>query len=236
MELKELDCKNCGAPIENKDIDWDLAMARCSHCGAVFGLQHSNTPDAWNPQIPEKRHKVPMPKNIKVQEGNGILQISYRWFRPMFIFMLIFSIFWNGFMVVWHGISIFSGAWFMSLFGLLHTAVGIGIAYYTLTGFINHTTIWVGQGRLVIRHHPLPWWGNKEMTDADIRQIYCTEKVHQSDNSTRYSYEVHAVTQSGDKEKLLSNLGETEQALYIEQELERHLGIRDQPIRGELPR
>jgi len=177
-----------------------------------------------------------MPKNIEVQEGNGVLQISYRWFRPLFIFLLVFSVFWNGFMIVWHGISIFSGAWFMSLFGLLHTAVGLGLGYYTLTGFVNRTTIWVGQGRLVIHHHPLPWWGNKDLLASEIRQLYCKERVHHSDSGTQYSYEVHAITQSGDKEKLLSNLTETEQALYIEQELERHLGIPDQAVRGELPR
>lgn len=236
MELKELDCKNCGAPIENKNINWELAMARCSHCGAVFGLQRSTTPEAWNPQIPEERPKVPLPKSIEVQKGNGILQISYRWFRPLFIFLLFFSIFWNGFMIVWHGISLFSGAWPMSLFGLLHTAVGIGIGYYTLTGFVNRTTIRVGQGELGIRHHPLPWGGNKEMVASDVRQFYCKEKVHHSDSGTQYNYEVHAVMQDGSREKLLSNLAETEQALYIEQELERHLGIRDQAVRGELPR
>jgi len=236
MELTELDCKNCGAPIKAKNIDWDLAVARCEHCGAVFGLERSKTPDAWKEKIPQERAKVPMPKNIEVREGNGILQISYRWFRPLFIFLLFFAVFWNGFMIVWHGISLFSGAWFMSIFGLLHTAVGIGIGYYVLVGFLNRTTIWVGQGRLVIQHHPLPWWGNRDLPASEIRQIYCKEKVHRSDSGTQYSYQVHAITANDSKEKLLGNLAETEQALYIEQELERHLGLQDRPVRGELPR
>jgi hypothetical protein len=236
MELKELSCKNCGAPIESSSIDWNLAMARCAHCGAVFGLTPSAVPETMQASVPTERSKVPMPKEIEVREGNGILQISYRWFRPLFIFLLFFAIFWNGFMIVWHGISLVSGAWFMSIFGLLHTAVGIGMGYYVLTGFVNRTTLWVGNGRLVVRHHPLPWWGNKDVTASEIRQVYCKEKIHRSDSGTNYSYEVHAILRSDSKEKLLGNLGETEQALYIEQELERHLGIRDRPVRGEIPR
>ncbi len=35
---------------------------------------------------------------------------------------------------------------------------------------------------------------------------------------------------------LLTGLETPQHAMYIEQELERHLGIEDRPVRGELPR
>jgi hypothetical protein len=36
--------------------------------------------------------------------------------------------------------------------------------------------------------------------------------------------------------RAVSGLAEIEQALFIEQEVERHLGLRDRPMAGEVPR
>jgi hypothetical protein len=55
-------------------------------------------------------------------------------------------------------------------------------------------------------------------------------------NSTSTTYEVYAILQDGARQKLLSGLHEIEQALYIEQEIERFLEIEDRPVRGETAR
>ena len=127
--------------------------------------------------------------------------------------------------------------WPMSLFGLLHTAVGIGMAYYTLAGLLNQTTIQVKGGELTIHHYPLPWWGNKRIQALDIEQIYSKEKVSRSkEGRVSYTYEVYAILNNSTKEKLVGGLKEQELAFYIEQTLEKYLGIRDRPVRGEIPR
>jgi DNA-directed RNA polymerase subunit RPC12/RpoP len=234
MELAEMSCTRCGAPIAHEDIDLDLAMARCAHCGTVFKIKEPALP----PDVPPMRERpaVPLPKNVEVkQEGDGLV-ISYRWFTPAFIFMIFFAVFWNGFMVVWHGISLASGAWFMSLFGLLHTAVGIGVGYYTLAGLVNRTVVHVELGTLSITHTPLPWFGSKRVAVDDIRQVYCKEKISRSKNGTSVTYEVHAVLENAAKEALMKRLQEPEQALYVEQQIEKYLGIEDRPVAGELPR
>ena len=46
------------------------------------------------------------------------LEIRRRWFTAAVLFLVFFCVFWNGFMIVWHGMAFASGAWFMSLFGL----------------------------------------------------------------------------------------------------------------------
>ncbi|MBN1872701.1 MAG: hypothetical protein JXA33_00600 [Anaerolineae bacterium] len=239
MELKALSCKNCHAPIKNEDIHWDLAMAHCAHCGTVFSLQNlvPRIPSENGATISHERAPVPMPKKIQIFNTGETFQITYRWFGPQFIFLIIFAVFWNGFMLMWHSIALTSGNWTMSLFGLLHTMIGLAVAYYTLVGLLNTTTVWIQAGILGVHHHPLPWPGNKQVMASDIEQIYCKEKVsHSRKGGTHYSYEVYAALRNTDKEKLLGGLGEPEQALYIEQELERYLGIRDRPVRGELPR
>lgn len=42
------------------------------------------------------------------------------------------------------------------------------------------------------------------------------------------------ITNSGNDTKLLSGLKTSEQALYVEQEIEKYLGIKNKPVRGEL--
>ncbi len=237
VELQELRCKSCGAVLTKDDVHWDLGLAQCSHCGSVFSLHGLAPPVEQAAPKPDRRRKpVPMPKNIEVINTGDVFQISYRWFGPQYIFLVIFALFWNGFLLVWNGLAISMGAWEMMLFSLLHVAIGIVIGYYALAGLINSTTIWVQADLLGIQHHPLPWPGSKRLMASDIEQLYTKKVTRYSRSGPSHTYEVHAILRQAAKEKLVGGLREAEQALYIEQELERYLGIQDRPVRGELPR
>jgi hypothetical protein len=235
MELKELACKNCGAPLKADQFVEQLAMVRCSHCHAVFTLESVLPPNTANrPFAP--RPKIELPKGMHVEDLVTTLEIRRRWFNPMYVFLLFFCVFWNGFMIVWHTIAISTGAWFMSVFGLLHTAVGLGIGYCTLAGFLNTTTIRIGYGMLEVHSGPVPWGGNLSIPYDEIEQIYCEEKVHHGKNGTSRTYNVMAVCRNKEIKTLLSGLTDAEQAMYLEQELERFLRITDRAVPGELPR
>lgn len=126
------------------------------------------------------------------------------------------------------------------LFPICHVAVGVGLTYFTAAQFLNSTTIRVSQGSLSILHGPLPWRGVRDIPVRDIEQVYCKEKAYQNRRSTRYVYEVYTILRGrnpvGDSVKLLGGLLEAEQALYIEQALEKHLGLADRSVGGEIPR
>jgi hypothetical protein len=232
MKLIELCCKNCGASLKPENVSAALAIARCPHCDAVFAIALPATGDRTDAP---PRLRVAMPRRFEVLDLGNSLEIKRSWFNPALFFLVFFCVFWNGFMVVWHGIAISTGAWFMSCFGLIHTAVGIGLAYGTIAGFVNQTVIRVGQGLLEVRHGPLPWLGNKGFPVHQIKQLYCKEHVHHGKNGSSTNYSVEMMLDSG-RETLVQNLPECEQAIYLEQELERFLKIEDQPVRGELPR
>ena len=51
-----------------------------------------------------------------------------------------------------------------------------------------------------------------------------------------YMYVVHVASSSGIDFRLVTHLTEIAQAQFIEQEIERHLRIKDLQVRGELPR
>ena len=89
---------------------------------------------------------------------------------------------------------------------------------------------------LSIRHVPLPYLGNKTVEASDVKQVYSKERISRSRRGGSVTYEVHALTHSGRNLKLLSGLPNSEQALFIEQEIERFLRIQDVPVRGEIAR
>jgi len=181
--------------------------------------------------------QVGLPKNINVNHTGMGLEVTRRWFSPKYIFLVFFAIFWNGFMIFWFYNAIKSGHYEMALFGALHAIVGIGLIYTVLSGFLNKTHIVVDQSHLTIAHRPLPWLGNKNIKSYDLKQLYSKEKVGYSQKgSARVSYEIHAITRDDRNIKILSGLDSSEQALFIEQEIEKYLNIEDKKVRGEIPR
>ncbi len=226
-QLIELKCRNCGSPLSPEDISPQLSAARCRHCHSLFALPSA----AGGRPIP--RPQVPLPPNFRIYDDGYTLEITRRWRGPVAFFLLFFSLFWNGFMVVWHAISLSTGAWMMSAFGLLHTGVGIFIAYYTLALFINTTAIRADGRSLDVKIRPLPWKGNKSIAAVEISQLYCMEKISHGKNGSSASYRIEAVLGDNRRETLVSGLPEADHALFIEQQLERHLKIADVPVAGE---
>ena len=236
MDLRDLRCKSCGAPLAERDIDLRLAIARCGHCNVVMSIGAPHTTGGSAPTTttrPSIRPKVGLPERFQIEDLGSTLTISRSWFHPMNFFLLFFSIAWNGFMVFWHVMAFQSGFLIMSLFGLLHTAVGIGLIYGVAAGFLNKTNVSVGRGMLEIKHGPIPWKGNIAIQVADIEQLFVLEKVRHSENSTHSAYELHAVMRSGERQLVTRKVENADQALYLEQEIERFLKIEDRPVDGE---
>ena len=230
MRITPIECTNCGAAIDPENVSERLAIARCRHCKSVFSIEPSESQSAQKPMRPE----VSLPDGFSLDESVSSLEIRHRWYSHLVWFFLFICIFWNGSMLVWHGMALGTGMWFMSLVGLLHTGVGIGFTYFVAAMFVNTTTIRVSHGTIDISFAPLPWIGAKNVDAADIRQLFCREKVQHGKNGSRTTYEVHIVDRNNHQNELLKGLQTPEQAMYVEQELERYLRIEDQAVKGEL--
>ncbi|KFE66693.1 hypothetical protein [Hyalangium minutum] len=234
----QMSCEVCHAPLRPEDVRLDLAVAKCHSCNAVYDLSGRKA-RGLTVTSPEKhklvRAKAPLPKRFRVEDSDGMTRIRWRWFTPSHLFMLVFCIFWNGFLVVWYGISFTVGApLIMKLFPLLHVAVGLGLSYSTLTGLVNRTVIEVSRNQLTIRHGPLPWRGNRSEPGRQFTQLYGEEIFRTNKGHTTFTYDLIALDREGRKVKLLSGLTEKDQVLYLEQTLERRLGIEDAPVDGEI--
>jgi hypothetical protein len=235
----QLSCEVCHAPLRPEDVRLDIAVAKCHSCNAVYdlsGRKARGLPASSQARPKLTRAKAPLPSKFKVEDDGGATRITWRWFNPLqHIFMLFFCIAWDGFLVMWYGIAFAAGGpLIMKIFPLVHVAVGVGLTYSTITGFLNRTTVEVSRTRLTIRHGPLPWVGNRDVPGRQFTQLYGEETAKTNKGSTTYTYDLIALDREGRKIKLLSGLTEKDQVLYLEQTLERRLGIEDEPVAGEV--
>lgn len=156
------------------------------------------------------------------------------WYSHQLFFLAFFCVFWDGFMINWYymilGAESSPGAMFL-VFPLLHVAVGVGLTYRTLAGFLNKTWITVADGEVTVRHGPLPWLGNRKVPPGEIQQLYCEQIKGKNGHSS--SYTLSAVLRDGRKIDLIKSLPNAAQVLYFEQRIEEHLGIEPAPVAGE---
>ncbi len=235
MELAPLHCPVCGSVIPGQEVHLALSVARCVSCSAVFDLA-GRTP---SPQRPPPRTQVPLPPLFQVEDqGHAGLRLSWKWFKPQALFLAFFCLFWDGFLVVWYGIAagMEDPPLVMVLFPLGHVAVGVGLTYWTLAQFVNRTWIEASRNRLQVRHGPLRWKENLDLPGSELVQLYGLEVIHRGKNGVSVTYSLNAIDRKGVQRKLLTGLVDLEQVLWLEQALERHLGIEDRPVDGEVAR
>ena len=206
-------------------------VAQCANCGAVFELELTEVSDESLPNL-NQDPLDPTPSGVTVDVDDGTLVLTYRWFGCAHLLLIPFTLFWNGFMVTWYGIALTEGEPTMALFGLPHLCVGIGLAYYTISGCINKTIVRLDPLELTVEHTPLPWRGAGSLPLADLDQLYVSQKVHKGKNGVSYSYELIARKKNGSNRHILRGMT-SHQAKFMERRLELTAGIEDQRVAGE---
>lgn len=246
---RTLKCPTCGAQIQAVDMNLTTMYARCRECQSLVDLEAA--PDAapaprdsvagavlmpGGTLAPAPPLPVPLPERLTVHTAGGGLRIERRWYAWPAIFLAAFCVMWFGFLGSWYLMAFGTGMTALMLFPLLHVAVGLCLAYFTAAMFVNTTEIVVANGVLAVRHGPLPWFGNREIPTDSLEQLYCDEHVSRTRNGITITYSVRARGRDGRMLKLVTGLPERDQAMYIEQEIERHLGIADRAVTGQVRR
>lgn len=232
-------CPKCSAPLHEDDFNIRLGVAKCRHCRAWSPIEvPAATTEAAGDRTKPKSFAVP--EKFEIVENYDELTIEWRWFNWVILFLIPFCVVWNGFLVFWYSMVLGMGdhpgapSLFFLVAPLIHVAVGVGLTYSTLAGLFNSTTISVKRDLLSVRHGPLPWLGQHDVQTFDLEQLYCNSRISRGKNTTTTYYSVHALLQGGKELKLISNLTNKQEALYLEYKIEQHLGIEDAPVAGEM--
>lgn len=228
-------CVDCGAQLPDELPNEVGDVIACEYCGSTLPTS------IWkggNRNPPSTQGSVPIPQGYQVSDDGHRLSIVIPWFSPVFFFLVFFCLFWDGFLIAWYffiptGEMGWMGLAFL-LFPLIHVAVGVGLTYFTIAGFVNRTEIMVQDDVLSVKHVPLPWPGNLQIATSEIQQLFCD--AHQTVNEGRVSifYKVYVVDRNNERKKLLGPLSDKQHALFLEQAIENHLRIEDQHIPGQI--
>jgi hypothetical protein len=244
----DITCNRCGAAIGAGDVNLDNRLAKCRACNSIFDFSPQLQREEPEAPLARRRLPVPLPEGLAIVEDAGgdrepesyrqdaaeagKLVISRRWFSSQLFFMAFFCLAWDSFLVFWYAHAGRAGL-IAILFPVAHVAVGVGLTYRTIAGFVNRTWIVADHGTLTIRHTPLPWLGNRTLPAEDIEQLVCKEVVTRGSDDSSTTYTLAAVMKDGRQVDLLKGLPQADQALFLEQRLEDRLGIVDVPVGGE---
>ena len=159
-----------------------------------------------------------MANKLDISRDSGRLIISYPWRTRAMWGLLFAAVFWNAIVLVF----LFTGA---GLFIIIHLLVGIFLAWFTLTRFMNTTTITVDRNKMLLEHGPIPWPFSKEQNipaRALVQLFVNKSSVRINDQST---YNLVAKLDTGVEVKLLKSEQDRELLNELETTIETYLEI-----------
>jgi hypothetical protein len=171
--------------------------------------------------------EIGIPDNIKVSKDFQHLHIAIKWFGFKFIVLTLIAVVWDTSLINWYSMGS-SPFYPCILFPFFHIAVGVGLTYYTLAGYLNKTYIDVDFNSITVQYKPLPLWGNKKVSTQTIEQLHYEWDDFwgiPNNRSGYHFYAVSATTKERRVTKLVRGLDNSEQALFIKQEIEKFLNI-----------
>lgn len=165
------------------------------------------------------------------------LHILRDWRHPAGLVVVPFSLIWAGMLYWLISSDVGSGDLLLgTLIPVMHSVFGASMVYMLLTRLFNHTRITVTADRVQVSHGPLPWPGACSIPTSRIDQLFCKEIRRTTNHGLSLRYEVWAEMTDGTQSRLVHIGLSAEQALFMEQQIEKALGIQDREMPGELPR
>ncbi len=221
----DLRCPNCQAAIDSANVDSERDLATCGRCGRLVDLRKVRAAAApaseARPSGPRKRTTVELPTGMSVETGQGLV-IRRRWLRSKHWFLLVLFAPLAAY-VAYLWTTLDTSVWLV-----LGTLFVASWNYNLVVMFVNSTTVSVDASRVLVRHGPLPslFGRSTDIARSDIAQLY----------SAKYGalFAVEAKLKSGKTARVVAPLVAAEQALFIEQQVERALGLVDVAVAGEL--
>lgn len=182
----------------------------------------------------EQSASRPIPQRFSVNRRGDGLTISWPWFNPGCLVMLVFvatadaAVTYFVVETLYNSDKVPLPAY---LFLGLFVFMGVLGTYIVLAGLVNKTTVRISSYELNVKHGPFPWIGNVTLNGSDIQEVFCREnsKTVQSSRgdgaTTSFRYCLVAVTRENREILIASSLREPEYALYLEQEIQRQLRL-----------
>lgn len=223
-------CPSCRAVLDPAAIDRERDIATCGNCGRLVDLRAApptatGATASSSSAAARTRPVVQLPDGmtVSVKTGGAGLTIRRRWLRGKHWVMLL------AFAAVTVVIAHFWLTQGSSTWLVIATLLVASWNYNLLCMFVDQTVVSATHEGVDVRHGPLPspFGLRRTLRKRDIRQLYAAK------HGGLFSVRAQLAT-DGTNQMLVAPLVTSEQALFVEQQLELALGIVDVPIEGEL--
>ncbi len=184
-------------------------------------------------KLPRRKKEIYMPDGIDVLKLTNSMELEVDWKKNLtkksMFPLVMMTIFWNivVFVIVIGMVS--AGALTSLVFISLHALIGTGMLYYILSLLFNQTRIFISADKIEINHTPVfsIFHRNRTIQTKDISQFYVKRYVSGTVNGIpNYAYVLLCKTKSGQVHTLIKGLNH-ESLLFLEQEIENYIGIKD---------
>lgn len=220
----KINCPSCQTEVPAQNLDLEGKVAKCGSCNAVFSIQ--NDLDGLAQLSPAKKEVV-RPAGIDIYHFHDDLDITVQ--QPLHALDILGAIFLPFLGIIGLIASFVKGELFWM--GIISWILSAYPFYQLATRDKHKIQIGVNQHFINIKWRPRKFHHDLSIPLQDVTQLY----VKQHGSATNYNtLFVILDTAEGQKHlKILPEIPSLTMARYLEQEIERHLGIEDQEVPEE---
>ncbi len=221
----ELACRQCGAPIPITGVFKEVHAAICSYCQTSQDASGFLTNGVKQPRTDPgllQHWKLELnPNGISLKTRVRPL-VVLGWLTVAVVCALPFLL------TISMDLSSETIAVLMTLSAM--TAIGVVFGIAAALHELQHSRMSVNSGGVASSSAPLPLRPRVRLAAQEIAQLY-TLAPPKIDQLTVHGYVLMALTFSGERHVVICGFKTLDEALYIEQEAERRLRIKDAPVR-----
>lgn len=229
-------CKKCDSVVSEMNINREEMVASCQRCGALFSLQNLDQFATAKKTKSNKPEVFEIPKGVDIEKYSFELKIIAKARGFTKHFLTFFSLFWNGIVGVFVLTALFSGEFGILLFVSIHLTIGIVLAYYTLSLYVNKNKIIVNSTGLHTEYGPLkfPFKKQYSVLITNINQVYCRKySMGTVNGAPQFGFKVMLLKKDAEEIEIMKGLSSYQAALYLEQQIESYLKIEDRAVTDE---
>jgi hypothetical protein len=240
----KLFCPMCNAGIRLQDINTRTKMVKCRACRSEFNSTtliedhiESAADKANKRRNKQKPIVVSRPNTVTVRADGMDLLLIHKWSVSTGIFALLTGGIVFGiavaniyFILSGQGFRLmgFMDALLMTMVLGFFLILGASTLIKGMYNLLNSTTLRLSHDTITLKHHPLPWKG-KTLGIEGLQQVFVRQHPRGKQGTV---YSLNVINKDDTQVQLQYGLQENV-ALYIEQEIEKQLGIEDVPVRRE---
>lgn len=171
----KLVCNTCGAIIQTQDVNIATDMAKCSNCDSLMRASELK-------EHVSLAELLVLPSGAKVQLQQGFnksieLTAPKNGVTGEAVGLIIFSIFWLGFITVWTGFALFGGLTVMALFSIPFWLVGFFMVKAAINIIFESQRVTLTDKEVVIEQSRPVFSKTVSVLKSDITDVKYTDMV-----------------------------------------------------------